>query len=263
VHEETLDSVMRETKEERQAALIASSVLDEALGDIRLRYEAHAEDLAKRVKDARGVLDAAAAQERWVSEANASLRARTATLEAERKAIDERARSAQEFEATIHPRIEVLDQSQREQDARIQEQAQRAQELERRAQALEERARLLDQRESTLAAHERTVAEAEASLRLCEEAAAERDRTTLAAKASAARRAEELWLREEACREQDAALAECEAEVNCREVASRQLGEQLAKHEEAVAGREDRHLESARAERAAMAARASELEARE
>jgi len=99
--EETLDSVMRETEEERQAALIASSVLDEALGDIRLQYEAHAEDLAKRVKDARGVLDAAAAQERWASEADASLRARTAALEAERKALDETARSAQEFEATI------------------------------------------------------------------------------------------------------------------------------------------------------------------
>lgn len=52
---------MRETEEERQAVLIASSVLDEALGDIRLQYEAHAEDLAKRVEDARGVLDTAAA----------------------------------------------------------------------------------------------------------------------------------------------------------------------------------------------------------
>jgi hypothetical protein len=114
-----------------------------------------------------------------------------------------------------------------------------------------------------LATHERTAAEVEASLRLREEAAAERDRITLAAKASADRRAEELRLREEACRELDAALAEREAEVNRREVASRQLGEQLAKHEEAVAGREARHLESARAERAAISAKASELEARE
>ncbi len=64
----------------------------------------------------------------------------------------------------------------------------------------------------------------EASLRLREEAAAERDRTTLAAKASAARRVEELRLWEEACRERDAALAEREAEVNCHEVASRRLG---------------------------------------
>jgi hypothetical protein len=114
-----------------------------------------------------------------------------------------------------------------------------------------------------LAAHERTAAEVEASLHLREEAAAERDQITLAAKASADRHAEELWLREEACRERDVVLAEREAEVNRHEVASRRLGEQLAKREEAVAGRDARHLESARAERAAIAARASELEARE
>mgnify|MGYP003703225223 CR=1 FL=1 len=126
VHEEALDSVMRETEEERQAALIASSVLDEALGDIRLQYEAHAEDLAKRIRDTRGTLDAAAAHERRASEADASLRARTTALEAERKALDDHARSAQEFEATIRRRIEVLDRNQREQNARGEEQARRA-----------------------------------------------------------------------------------------------------------------------------------------
>ncbi|XP_066160068.1 uncharacterized protein [Oryza sativa Japonica Group] len=206
---------MRETEEERQAALIALSALDKALGDIHLQYEAHAKDLAERVRDARGILDVAAAHERRASEADASLRAWTAALEAERRALDDRARSVQEFEAMIRRRIE------------------------------------------------RTAAEAEASLRLREEAAAERDRITLAAEASADRRAEELRLQEEACRERDAALAEREAEVNRREVALRRLGERLAKCEEAVAGREARHLESARAERAAIAARASELEARE
>ncbi|XP_052138776.1 uncharacterized protein LOC127757314 [Oryza glaberrima] len=86
--EEALDSVMRETKEEWQVVLIVSSVLDEALGDIRLQYEAHAEDLAKRIRDARGILDAAAAHERRASEADALLRARTAALEAERRALD-------------------------------------------------------------------------------------------------------------------------------------------------------------------------------
>ncbi|XP_066163335.1 uncharacterized protein [Oryza sativa Japonica Group] len=105
--------------------------------------------------------------------------------------------------------------------------------------------------------------EVEASLRLCEEAASERDQITLAAKAYADRHAEELRLREEACRERDAALAEREAEVSRREIASRWLSEQLARCEEAVAGREARHLESARAERAAIAAKTSELEARE
>ncbi|EEE63283.1 hypothetical protein OsJ_18093 [Oryza sativa Japonica Group] len=88
--EETLDSVMRETEEERQAALITSSALDEVLGNIRLQYEAYAEVLAKRVEDARGVLDAAAAQVRRASKVDASLRARSVALEAERKALDER-----------------------------------------------------------------------------------------------------------------------------------------------------------------------------
>ncbi len=142
--EEALDSAMRETEEERQAALIASKVLDEALDDIRLQYDAHAEDLVKRAENARGVLEAAAGQERRASEADASLRVRTAALEAKRKALDERTRSAQEFEATIRRRIEVLDSKQREQDACSQEQAQRARELEGLARALEERARVLD-----------------------------------------------------------------------------------------------------------------------
>ncbi len=259
--EETLDSVMRETEEERQAALIVSSALDEALGDIRLQYETYGEDLARRVEDTRGVLDAAAAQERQASMVDASRRARAVALEAERKALDERTRSAQEFEATIRRQIEVLDRNQRKQEGRSREHAQRAQELEERARALEERARVLDQRETTLAAHEAMAAKAESSLRLREEAAAERNWTTLAAEALVARRVEELRLREEAWRERDATLAEREAEVNRREVAARQLGEQLTKREEAVAGREAIHLESDCAEHAAMAVRASELEA--
>ncbi|XP_066166988.1 uncharacterized protein [Oryza sativa Japonica Group] len=261
--EETLDSVMRETEEERQAALITSSALDEVLGNIRLQYEAYAEVLAKRVEDARGVLDAAAAQVRRASKVDASLRARSVALEAERKALDERTRFAQEFEATIRRRIEVLDRNQREQEGCGRAQAQRAQELEERALALEERARALDQHETTLAVHEATAAEAESSLRLREEAATERNQTTIATEALVARRTEELWLREEAWRERDAALAEREAEVNRREVAARRLGEQLTKCEEAVAGHETRHVESARVERTAMVARALELEARE
>jgi hypothetical protein len=51
-------------------------------------------------------------------------------LEAERRALDDRARSAQEFEATIRRRIEVLDRNQREQNACGEEQARRARELE-------------------------------------------------------------------------------------------------------------------------------------
>ncbi|XP_052134065.1 uncharacterized protein LOC127752706 [Oryza glaberrima] len=230
--EDTLDSIMRETEEERQAALIGSSTLEEALG---------------KSEDA---------------------------LEAERKTLDERTRSAQEFEATIRRWIEVLDLNQCEQEGRGRAQAQRAQELEERAQALEERARVLDQCEATLATHEATAAGTESALclreeaaaertrtttaagtesALClrEEAAAERTRTTTAAEAAVTHRVEELRLQQGVWRERDATLAEREAEVNRREVAACRLGDQLTKREEAVVGR------------AAMAVRASELEARE
>lgn len=192
--EEALDSVMRETEEKRQAALVAASVLDEALGDIRLIYEAHAEDLAQRVEASRGVLNAAAAQERRVSEADASLRVWEEALKAQRKALDghtsdleRRARSVQESKAAIHWRIEVLDRTHREQEERDRVQVQRAQELEERACALE-------QREVTLAAHKATAAKFESTLRLHKKATAERSRTTAAAEAAVAHRAEELWL---------------------------------------------------------------------
>ncbi|XP_052156396.1 uncharacterized protein LOC127774152 [Oryza glaberrima] len=206
----------------------------QALAEERAALEAEWAQLAAdraRVDEGRRAVDD---MERRVSEADASLRAQTAALEAERRALDERARSAQEFETTIRRRIEVLDRIQREQNARGQEQAQRAQELERRARALEDRARLLDQRESTLAAHERMAVEVEASLRLREEAAAERDRITLTATASADRHAEELRLRKEACQERDVALVEHEAElsdaVDRLERAGRRVGISVRRH---------------------------------
>lgn len=129
---------------------------------------------------------------------------------------------------------------------------------EERAWLLEERARALDQREVTLAAHEASAAEAESALHLREETSAERARTTAAVEAAMAQRAEELHLREEAWWECDVALTGRESEVARREVAARRLGDQLAKREEDVTGREGRHMESA-----AMAEWASELEAKE
>lgn len=89
--EETLDSIMRETEVEWQAALVASSILDEALGDIRLQYEAHAEDLVQRAEAARGVLNTVAAQEWPASEVKASLRTREEALAAQGRTLDERA----------------------------------------------------------------------------------------------------------------------------------------------------------------------------
>lgn len=121
--EEALDSVMREMEEERQATLVATSALDEVLGDIRLQNKAHAEDLAQRVDASHGVIDMTLAQERQASEVDALLRVREEALEANGKALDERAsdlerraRSIQEFEAAICWRIEVLDRTHREQE---------------------------------------------------------------------------------------------------------------------------------------------------
>lgn len=107
------------------------------------------------------------------------------------------------------------------------------------------------------------MAEAESALHLCEEAAAEHTQTTAAAEAAVARRAEELRLQEETWQRRDASLVEREAEVARHKAAACRLGDQLTKREEAVTGWESRHLENARAERATMAERVSELEARE
>nr|ABA98475.2 retrotransposon protein, putative, unclassified [Oryza sativa Japonica Group] len=219
--EESLDSVMREVEEERQAALIASSVLDEALGDIAFSTRP-----MPRIWR-RGSRTPAVSSTQLLPKSSGYRRPMPRCGLGQRRSRP----NAGPWMSVSAPRRSS-------------------------------RPRFAGESRSSIRAS-RTAAEVEASLHLREEAAAERDRITLAAKASVDRHAEELRLWEEACRERDVVLAEREAEVNRHEVASRRLGEQLAKREEAVAGRDARHLESARAERAAIAARASELEARE
>nr|ASR75330.1 retrotransposon protein [Oryza rufipogon] len=197
---------------------------------------------------------AATAQERRASEADASLRARTAALEAERKVLDERARSAQEFEAS-ESRFSTRNNASRTRAAGS-----------RRSEPGSWRGWLGRWRSECVCWTSGSPPWPPTRGRRWRRRppfVAELDRTTLAAKASAARRSEELRLQEEACRARDSALSEREAEVSRREVVARRLGEQLTKREEAVAGREAWHLESVRAELAALAARASELEARE
>lgn len=68
---ETMDAVMRETKEERQLALIATNALDKAINDIHLQHDAHAKELARKLDAMRGLLDAAlagAARPSWKGE---------------------------------------------------------------------------------------------------------------------------------------------------------------------------------------------------
>nr|CAE76036.1 B1292H11.22 [Oryza sativa Japonica Group] len=235
--DETMDSIMREMEEERLAALVASSVLDEVLGDSRLQYEVHAEDLARRVEAVRGVLKSGGRRRSTprCGPGRRRLRPSAMTWTGARRT----GRSTPAPSKNSRPRSAGGSRG--------------TSPTTRGAGTCAGPAR----------GHLGCPRGDGGRGRIREEAAAERTRTTAAAEAAVARRAEELGLWEVAWRERDTALAEREAEVNCREVAARRLGDQLMKREEAIARREACHLESAWAKRAAMAALASELEAKE
>nr|ABF96027.1 retrotransposon protein, putative, unclassified [Oryza sativa Japonica Group] len=63
-----LGEIAREVEEERGAALIATTVMNEAQDDLRLQYGSWEAELGKKLDAARGVLDAAAARERRAAE---------------------------------------------------------------------------------------------------------------------------------------------------------------------------------------------------
>nr|CAE05029.2 OSJNBa0044M19.16 [Oryza sativa Japonica Group]CAE05528.2 OSJNBa0053B21.2 [Oryza sativa Japonica Group] len=171
-----LAEIAREVEEERQTALIATAVLNEARDDLRLQYGSRAAELEKKLDAARGVLDAAAARERRAAENEAASRRREEALETRAKALEERARA-------------------RERD-------------------LADREAAVAIREATLAAHEAACAEEESTLRLREDVLTERERALEEAEAAAQRLADSLSLRE-AAREAalDQRAAELEAWV--------------------------------------------------
>jgi len=88
-----LAEIAREVEEERETALIATAVLNEARDDLRLQYGSRAAELGKKLDAARGVLDAAAARERRAAENEAASRQREEALEARATALEERARA--------------------------------------------------------------------------------------------------------------------------------------------------------------------------
>nr|AAT47082.1 hypothetical protein [Oryza sativa Japonica Group] len=159
-----LAEIAREVEEERETALIATAVLNEARDDLRLQYGSRAAELEKKLDAARGVLDAAAARERRAAENKAASQRREEALEARAKALEERARA-------------------RERD-------------------LADREAAVAIREATLAAHEAACAEEESALRLREDALTERERALEEAEAAAQRLADSLSLREAAREEQ-------------------------------------------------------------
>ncbi|XP_066162313.1 uncharacterized protein [Oryza sativa Japonica Group] len=162
-----LAEIAREVEEERETALIATAVLDEARNDLRLQYGSRAAELEEKLDAAQGVLDAAAARERRAAENEAASRRREEALEACATALKERARA--------------LDAKERD---------------------LADREAAVATREATLAAHEAACAEEESALRFREDALTERGRALEEAEAAAQRLADSLFLREAAREEQ-------------------------------------------------------------
>nr|CAD39397.2 OSJNBb0089K24.7 [Oryza sativa Japonica Group] len=159
-----LGEIAKEVEEERGAALIATTVMNEAQDTLRLQYGSWEAELGKKLDAARGVLDAAAAREQRAAETEAASRRREEALEARAMALEERAVAVER------------DLADREAAAAI--------------------------REATLAAHEAACAEEESALRLREDALTERERALEEAEAGAQRLADSLSLREAAQEEQ-------------------------------------------------------------
>nr|AAU44276.1 putative polyprotein [Oryza sativa Japonica Group] len=159
-----LAEIAREVEEERGAALIATTVMNEAQDTLRLQHGNWEAELKKKLDAAQGVLDAAAAREQRATEAEAALRRREEALEARAMALEERACVAKKDLADHEAAVAS--------------------------------------RETTLAAHESACAEEESALRLHEDALSERERALEEAEAEAQWLADSLSLREAALTEQ-------------------------------------------------------------
>nr|AAT85260.1 hypothetical protein [Oryza sativa Japonica Group] len=185
-----LGEIAKEVEEERGAALIATTVMNEAQDTLRLQYGSWEAELGKKLDAARGVLDAAAARERRAAETEVASRRREETLEARAMALEERASAVERDLADRKAAVAI--------------------------------------REVTLAVHEAACAEEESALRLREDALTERERALDEAEAAAQRLADSLSLREaaqeeqarrnlEGARAERAALNQRAAELEARE----------------------------------------------
>nr|BAA90511.1 unnamed protein product [Oryza sativa] len=128
-----LAEIAREVEEERETALIATAVLDEARNDLRLQYGSRAAELEEKLDAARGVLDAAAARERRAAENEAASRWREEALEARSTALKERARALDAKERDLADREAAAACAEEESALRFREDA-----LTERGRALEE-----------------------------------------------------------------------------------------------------------------------------
>nr|AAL58972.1 putative retrotransposon protein [Oryza sativa Japonica Group]ABF98886.1 retrotransposon protein, putative, unclassified [Oryza sativa Japonica Group] len=159
-----LAEIAKEVEEERGAALIATTVMNEAQDTLRLQYGSWEAELRKKLDAAQGVLDAAAAREQRAAETEAASRQREEALEARAMALEERTCVVERDLADREAAVTI--------------------------------------REATLAVHEAACAEEEFTLRLREDALIERERALEGAEAAAQQLAVSLSLREAAQEEQ-------------------------------------------------------------
>nr|CAJ86093.1 H0818H01.15 [Oryza sativa] len=159
-----LEEIAKEVEEERGAALIATTVMNEAQDSLRLQYGSWEAELEKKLDAAQGVLDAAAARERRAAETEVASRRRDEALEARAMALEKRACAVERDLADREAAVAI--------------------------------------REVTLAVHEAACAEEESALRLREDALTERERALEEAEAAAQRLADSLSLREASQEEQ-------------------------------------------------------------
>nr|ABA97228.1 retrotransposon protein, putative, unclassified [Oryza sativa Japonica Group] len=112
-----LGEIAKEVEEERRAALIATTVMNEAQDTLRLQYGSWEAELGKKLDAARGVLDAAAARERRAAETEVASRRREEALEARAMALEERAcaveRDLADREAAVAIRESALTERER------------------------------------------------------------------------------------------------------------------------------------------------------
>nr|CAE02012.3 OSJNBa0079A21.1 [Oryza sativa Japonica Group] len=173
-----LAEIAKEVEEERGAALIATTVMNEAQDTLRLQYGSWEAELGKKLDAAQGVLDAAAAREQRAAETEAASRRREEALEARAMALEERACVVERDLADREAAVTI--------------------------------------REATLVAHEAACAEEEFTLRLREDALTERERALEEAEAAAQQLAEQARRNLEGARAERAVLNQRAAELEAR-----------------------------------------------
>nr|AAX96462.1 retrotransposon protein, putative, unclassified [Oryza sativa Japonica Group]ABA92566.1 retrotransposon protein, putative, unclassified [Oryza sativa Japonica Group] len=112
-HRKVLGEIAKEVEEERGAALIATTVMNEAQDTLRLQYGSWEAELGKKLDAARGVLDAAAARERRAAETERDLADREAAVSIREATLAAHEAACAEEESALRLREDALTERER------------------------------------------------------------------------------------------------------------------------------------------------------